>query len=120
MYVQDKPAIIMLNSILVQLIPGGLSGVVQTGFTTYEFVHTWNTPDTCLLEVQILVAYEICRQLDPDRFVSATVNSMFLIIHNAFSPNDDLINDSWNIGNSELTEKWRSRFTTGGVAWLEV
>jgi gliding motility-associated-like protein len=29
-----------------------IDGVVQTGFTTNEFVHTWNTSNTFLLEVQ--------------------------------------------------------------------
>ena len=94
----------------VELNPGStytwwIDGVVQTGFTTYEFVHTWNTPDTCLLEVQEYSAYGCPGPVRSGQVYISQVNSMILIIHNAFSPNGDLINDTWNIGNSELYRK---------------
>ena len=79
-----------------------IDGVVQTGFNTNEFVHTWNDPDTCLLEVREYSAYGCQGPVRSGQVYVSRVNGMFLIIHNAFSPNGDLINDSWNIENSEM------------------
>ena len=79
-----------------------IDGVVQTGFTTNEFVHTWNVPDTCLLEVQEHSAYGCPGPVRSGQVYVSQANGMFLIIHNAFSPNGDLINDYWKIGNSEM------------------
>lgn len=79
-----------------------IDGVVQTGFTSNEFVHTWKAPDTCLLEVREYSAFGCQGQVRSGQVYVNRVNGMFLIIHNAFSPNGDLINDSWKIGNSEM------------------
>jgi gliding motility-associated-like protein len=79
-----------------------IDGVVQEGYTTNEFVHTWNTADTFLLEVQERSS-DGC--LGPVRSGQVYVNpeqDMRLIIHEAFSPNGDLINDVWYIGNISL------------------
>ncbi len=79
-----------------------IDGIAQSGFTTNEFVNTWSFADTFLLEVQE-ITFEGC--LGPVRsgqvFVSC-INEAPLIIYEAFSPNGDLKNDLWNIGNSEL------------------
>jgi gliding motility-associated-like protein len=79
-----------------------IDGELQAGFTTNEFVHTWRTADTFLLEVQERPA-EGCP--GPVRSGQVYVNvehDASLIIHNAFSPDGDLINDVWNIGNIGL------------------
>lgn len=76
-----------------------IDGVVQDGFTTNEFVHTWNTSKTYLLEVQER-SLDGC--LGPVRSADVIVTGpeqLNLIIPEAFSPNGDLINDVWNIGN---------------------
>ena len=82
-----------------------IDGVVQPDFTTNEFDYTWNTADTFLLEVQ---ERSIDGCLGPVRsgqvFVCEDYNTG-LIIHRAFSPNGDLVNDVWNIGNSDLYPK---------------
>ena len=79
-----------------------IDGVVQTGFTSNEFVHTWNDPDTCLLEVREYSVYGCLGPLRSGLVCVSEMNGMFLIIHSAISPNGDLINDSWKIGNSEM------------------
>ena len=82
-----------------------IDGIVQSGFTTNEFVHTWNNSSTYLLEVQ---------ERSPDgclghvRSLCVVVTSPIYIdltIPEAFSPNSDLINDVWNIGNIEAYPK---------------
>jgi gliding motility-associated-like protein len=75
---------------------------VQTGFTTNEFVNTWNFADTFLIEVQELSADGCPGPVRSGQVFVNPSHDMFLIIHDAFSPNGDLINDSWNIGNSEM------------------
>lgn len=91
-------------------IPGStyiwrIDGVIQSGFTTNEFIHTWNTPNTYFLEVQEFTAGG-CP--GPVRSGQVTVrdntlpDAICLIIPEAISPNRDLINDVWNIENTEL------------------
>lgn len=82
-----------------------INGVIQTGFITNEFVHMWNTADTFLLEVQERSAYGCTGPLRSGEVYVSPVQGMYLIIPEAFSPNGDLINDYWNIGNSELYPK---------------
>jgi gliding motility-associated-like protein len=77
----------------------GINGIVQQGYTTNEFAHTWNEANTFLLEVQE-VSFEGC--YGPVRSGNVYVGPLSdsdLIIHNAFSPNGDLVNDVWDIGN---------------------
>jgi gliding motility-associated-like protein len=78
-----------------------INGVVQTGQYTNVFEHRWEVPNTYLIEVQEKSANgcfgpvrsgEVVVKTDPDR----------LIIPKAFSPNGDLINDLWEIRNTEL------------------
>jgi gliding motility-associated-like protein len=82
-----------------------IDGVVQAGFTGNEFEHTWNAADTFLLDVQ-----EISADGCPGPVISGLVyvkplQNTGLIIQKAFSPNGDLINDVWNIGNIFLFPK---------------
>jgi gliding motility-associated-like protein len=79
-----------------------IDGVVQTGFTTNEFVHTWNAPDTCLIKVLEYSAFGCQGPVRSGLVYVSQMSRIFLIIHNAFSPNGDLINDYWQIGNSEM------------------
>jgi gliding motility-associated-like protein len=81
-----------------------INGVVQAGFNTNEFDHTWITEGTYTVEVQELSA-DGCQ--GPVRsgqvFVSLFgMNKICLTIPEAISPNRDLINDVWNIENTEL------------------
>jgi gliding motility-associated-like protein len=82
-----------------------IDGIVQAGYTNNEFVHTWNYSSTYLLEVQER-SQDGC--LGPVRSLSVVVTvpiNTNLIIPEAFSPNNDLINDVWNIGNIEAYPK---------------
>jgi gliding motility-associated-like protein len=74
-----------------------IDGVIQPGFTGNKFLHTWNLENTYLLEVREYSA-EGCP--GPIRSGQIFVTSC-LIIPNAFSPNGDLINDDWTVGNIE-------------------
>jgi len=76
-----------------------IDGVVQAGITTNRIDQTWNTEGTYLLEVQELAANG-CR--GPRRSGQVFVNDVRLTIPEAFSPNNDLINDNWNIVNIDL------------------
>ena len=82
-----------------------IDGIVQSGFTTNEFVHTWNNSSNYLLEVQER-SPDGC--LGPVRSLCVVVTVPIYIdltIPEAFSPNSDLINDVWNIGNIEAYPK---------------
>ena len=82
-----------------------IDGIVQSGFTTSEFVHAWNNSSTYLLEVQER-STDGC--LGPVRSLCVVVTVSIYIdltIPEAFSPNSDLINDVWNIGNIEAYPK---------------
>ena len=82
-----------------------IDGIVQSGFTTNEFVHTWNNSSNYLLEVQER-STDGC--LGPVRSLCVVVTVPIYIdltIPEAFSPNSDLINDVWNIGNIEAYPK---------------
>jgi len=76
-----------------------IDGVVQAGFTTNEFVYTWNIAKIYLLEVQERSFYGCAGPLRSGLVYVNPEKVTGLIIHNAFSPNGDLINDVWNIGN---------------------
>ncbi|MFZ0281022.1 MAG: gliding motility-associated C-terminal domain-containing protein [Bacteroidales bacterium] len=81
-----------------------IDGVVQAGITTSAMDHTWNTEGTFLLEVQEITANG-CP--GPRRSGQVIVNAssttdICLLIPDAFSPNNDLINDTWNIRNIEF------------------
>ena len=82
-----------------------IDGIVQSGFTTNEFVHTWNNSSNYLLEVQER-SPDGC--LGPVRSLCVVVTVSIYIdltIPEAFSPNSDLINDVWNIGNIKAYPK---------------
>ena len=106
----DNVCIGQLRSYNVDSNPGStytwwIDGIVQAGFTTSEFIHRWNNPNTYLLEVQELSA-DGCP--GPVRSLSVFVTVPIytdLTIPEAFSPNSDLINDVWNIGNIKAYPK---------------
>ncbi len=78
-----------------------IDGVIQNGFYTNEFVHTWTTSKTYLLEVQERSAYGCPGPVRSVNVIVTGPEQPDLIIPEAFSPNRDLINDIWNIGNIE-------------------
>jgi gliding motility-associated-like protein len=105
---QTKKYNVDLSPVLGSIFTWWIDGVVQDGFTANEFVHTWNAAGTYLLEVQERSADGCPGAV---RSGQVFVNSLpapvvdpnaFLIIPEAFSPNKDLINDVWEIGNSDL------------------
>lgn len=79
-----------------------IDGIVQAGFTSNEFFHTWIAADTFLVEVQESSAYGCPGPVRSGLVYVTLENDIPIIIHNAFSPNGDLVNDLWNIGNSGL------------------
>jgi gliding motility-associated-like protein len=79
-----------------------VNGVIQTDFTSYEFEKTWSVADTFLLEVQEITFEGCSGPVRSGQVFVCSENKMLPIIHEAFSPNGDLVNDVWNIGNSEL------------------
>jgi gliding motility-associated-like protein len=79
-----------------------IDGVVQPGFATYEFIHTWNKADTFLLDVMELSADGCTGPLRSGLVYVIPATDMSLIIYEAFSPNGDQVNDVWNIGNVSL------------------
>jgi gliding motility-associated-like protein len=79
-----------------------VDGVVQAGFTTNEFVYTWNIAKIYLLEVREQSVYGCTGPLRSGLVYVNPVKGTDLIIYKAFSPNGDLINDVWNIGNINL------------------
>jgi gliding motility-associated-like protein len=78
-----------------------IDGVIQNGSSTNEFVHTWARSKTYLLEVQERSAYGCLGPLRSIDVIVTGAEQPDLVIPEAFSPNGDLINDSWNIGNIE-------------------
>jgi len=78
-------------------------GVIGTDYT-YKWSDnstTQNLPAVAEGDFSVIVSdFNGCTVTD-SIFVKA-VNETCLIIHNAFSPNGDLINDVWNIENSDL------------------
>ena len=79
-----------------------VDGIVQTGYTSYEFVQTWSVADTFLLEVQETTSEGCLGPVRSGQVFVGIMDKMLLVLHKAFSPNGDHINDVWNIGNSEL------------------
>ena len=84
-----------------------INGIVQSGHYSNDFTQTWEEADTFLLEVQE-ISWTGCT--GPVRsgqvIVSAeTEPGIRLMIPEAFSPNGDMINDSWEIGNLETFPK---------------
>jgi gliding motility-associated-like protein len=78
-----------------------IDGIIQEGYTTSELLCTWNNIKTYLLEVQE-ISIEGCTGPSRSGFVFVSASGMVgLVIHEVFSPNGDLINDNWIIGNSE-------------------
>jgi len=79
-----------------------IDGVVQAGFTSNEFFHTWD----CRRYFFSRGAGTLCVRMSGTGEIRTgicnTGERYTLIIHNAFSPNGDLVNDLWNIGNSDL------------------
>ena len=82
-----------------------IDGVVQAGSTINEFVHTWNTANTYLLELQERSSDGCPGPVRSGQVFVNPVHELYLIIPDAFSPNGDLINDVWNIGNTDLYPK---------------
>ena len=91
----------MLIPIPVQLTPGGSMGLSRRGLPVMNFFIP-GFRDTFLVEVQEYSAYGCPGPVRSGLVYVTLVNDIPLIIHNAFSPNGDLINDLWNIGNSDL------------------
>ena len=79
-----------------------INGVVQSGFTTNEFIHTWYTADTFLLEVQEISSFGCAGPVRSGLVIVNRNEGLSLIIYDAFSPNGDLINDKWYIGNTNM------------------
>jgi gliding motility-associated-like protein len=82
-----------------------IDGKVQAGFTTNEFIFTWESADTYLLEVREFSGYGCPGPLRSGLvfvLLRSDQSTLSLIISKAFSPNNDGINDYWNIGNSSL------------------
>jgi gliding motility-associated-like protein len=110
MTMPDNVCIGQTRHYYVEAYPGStytwrIDGEVQSGFTKNEFVYTWNTADTFLIEVQE-TSIDGC--LGPARSGQVYVSpepGMLLTLQDAFSPNGDLINDVWNIGNVGLYPK---------------
>ena len=79
-----------------------IDGRVQAGEAYNEFDHVWNSAGDHILEVQEL-SMDGC--LGPAREIRVIVRAedeSLLIIHESFSPNGDLINDTWVLGNVDL------------------
>jgi gliding motility-associated-like protein len=82
-----------------------IDGIFQSGFSTNEFEYTWNTADTYLLEVRELSGYGCAGPVRSGLvFVIPETDQVIVspVIRKAFSPNNDGINDYWNIGNVSL------------------
>jgi gliding motility-associated-like protein len=85
-----------------------IDGELQPGYTNSQFEYTWKTDNKYLLEVQEYSA-EGC----PGPVRSEVVfvigcpvpPGVYLSISRAFSPNGDLVNDVWNIGNTGFYPK---------------
>ncbi len=78
-----------------------IDGIVQNGFSSSDFVHSWEVSKTYLLEVQERSAYGCPGPVRSVNVIVGMPEQTDLTIPEAFSPNGDLINDVWNIGNIE-------------------
>ena len=106
----DNVCIGQFRHYYVDLNPGStytwwINGVVQPGFNTNEFVHTWDTLSTYLIEVQERSADGCLGPVRSAKVVVTGPDQLRLTIPEAFSPNGDLINDVWNIGNIDAFPK---------------
>ncbi len=79
-----------------------IDGILQEGYSTNEFFFTWNTSKTYLLEVQEQSADGCEGEVRSENIIVAGPIQNELIIPEAFSPNGDLINDLWKIGNIDF------------------
>ena len=102
MYLSDKPGYTMLILSRDQLTPGGLTGWFRPGLPQMNLFIPGMPPIPVCLRYREYSAYGCQGPVRSGQVYVSQVNGMFLIIHNAFSPNGDLINDSWKIGNSEM------------------
>ena len=78
-----------------------INGIVQSGHYSNDFTHTWEEADTFLLEVQEISWSGCTGQVRSGQVIvsAETEPGIRLMIPEAFSPNGDMINDSWEIGN---------------------
>jgi gliding motility-associated-like protein len=81
-----------------------INGVVQTSHYSNVFEHKWEIADSFLLEV-MEISIHGCPGPVRSGKVIVTPGQGRLVIPEAFSPNGDLINDSWKIGNIGLYPK---------------
>ena len=100
MYLPGNPGNIMFIPNPGSTYTWWIDGVIQVGFTNNEFVHTWNDGGIFLIEVQERSVYGCPGLVSSGKVYVSQDRGMSLKIPNAFSPNGDLINDSWMIGNS--------------------
>lgn len=76
-----------------------IDGIVQKGYNTNEFEYTWSEANTFLLEVQEVTIDGCMGPVVSGNVYVQPVSDNALIIYKAFSPNGDMTNDEWNIGN---------------------
>jgi len=84
-----------------------INGILQRGHNSNKFLHTWEVADTFLLEVQEISMAGCAGKIQSGKVIVSNVTEpvIKLIIPNAFSPNGDMINDTWVIKNTEIYPK---------------